>query len=59
MQPRGMPLTRAASAVLIALLPACLGASRADSLDNRPVVVAVPARAGAVNGTPVNSDEFI
>jgi hypothetical protein len=50
-------------AIIIALSPACLGAclgsSRAESLDSRPVVVAVPARAGAVNGTPVNSDEFI
>src|SRR5687768_8317586 len=45
----------------LVLIAACLQTSESDNpaLAIKPVVVAVPARAGAVEGTTQNSDEFI
>ncbi|HYG62725.1 MAG TPA: hypothetical protein VEL74_09095 [Thermoanaerobaculia bacterium] len=50
-------MARSASAVIAGLLLAVLGSAMAS--DHDTVVVAVPARAGAVDGTTQNSDEFI
>lgn len=55
-------MTKSVSAIITALLlaaVAALGSATAQPVDSRMVVVAVPARAGAVDGTKVNSDEFI
>ncbi len=49
-------MTKSASAVIAGLL-AVLGLATASAQDT--VVVAVPAKAGAVDGTDQNSDEFI
>ena len=59
-------MTKSAFAVAAALLAATAAAlfvvqslPAVSAQDGRTVVVAVPARAGAVNGTRQNSDEFI
>lgn len=50
-------MTKSASAVSAMLTLALLGSAPASALDT--VVVAVPARAGPVDGTTQNSDQFI
>ena len=58
-------MTRSASVAIAGLLfaaalpPAAVGAAAKAPAGHAVVVVAVPARAGAVNGTTQNSDEFI
>jgi hypothetical protein len=55
-------MTKSVFAIITALLLAAvvaLGSATAQPADSRMVVVAVPARAGVVDGTKVNSDEFI
>src|SRR3954454_9706434 len=60
-----MVMTRSASVVIAGLLfaaalpPAAEGAAPKAPAGHAVVVVAVPARAGAVDGTTQNSDEFI
>jgi hypothetical protein len=50
-------MTKSASAVIAGLTLVLLGSTTTSAQDT--VVVAIPAKAGAVNGTTENSDAFI
>lgn len=52
-------MTRSACAVITGLSLALLGSATVLAMDKNTVVVAVPAKAGPVDGTTANSDEFI